>query len=221
MNDKNEQEKISHQSYGQITFSRVSSRPPQTFYGSELPQDHYIQMRVYNSEINRTLTKDWHFPKSIPLIQVRMSSNQFAELLTSLNVGSGVPCTIEMINKMPVEEYPAHESRKEFVHRKFEDRMKEFTKTLRDKQNLVRELTAKKTLSKADQQTLNSTVEWLTQEVESNIPFFAKCFQETMDVVVNEAKSEIENAIQHKVSMLGLEELHKQQKLFLSETQTK
>jgi hypothetical protein len=218
MNESNEEERLTHPSYGQISFSRVTCNPAQPFYGSELPQDHYITMKVHNSEINRTLTKDWHFAKSIPLIQIRMSSNQFAEMLTSLNVGSGVPCTIEMINKVPVEEYPAYESRKEFVHRKFEDRMKEFAETLKEKQLRVKELTAKKTLSKENQRELNFLVEWLTQEVASNIPFFAKCFQETMDVVVNEAKSEIENAIQHKVTMLGLEELHKQNALLNNKT---
>jgi len=34
-----------------------------------------------------------------------------------------------------------------------------------------------------------------------------------MDTVVYEAKTEVENAIQHKINVLGLSELHKQQKL--------
>jgi hypothetical protein len=50
-------------------------------------------------------------------------------------------------------------------------------------------------------------------EIEKNIPFFATCFQETMDKVVHEAKLEVENAIQHKISALGLNALHEQNKL--------
>jgi hypothetical protein len=53
-------------------------------------------------------------------------------------------------------------------------------------------------------------MDWITQEVSSNIPFFGKCFQETMDEIVHEAKLEVENAIQHKINTLGLQELHKQ-----------
>ena len=132
-----------------------------------------------------------------------------------MNQGSGVPCTIERINKIAVETYPKTESRKEFVHRKFKDRMKEFANTLKEKQNRVKELTAKKTLSKEDQKELNWTVEWLTQEVASNIPFFAECFQETMDEVVLDAKTEIENAIQHKITTLGLNALHEQNNLLI------
>ena len=216
MNEEKEKENHTHPSYGQIRFSRVNGGGVK-FYGSELPQDHFIEMEVKQSKIERSLTRDWHFTSGEPLIQIRMTANQFSEMITSLNQGSGVPCTIQMLNKQGVEKYPAMESRKEFVHRKFEDRMKEFAVTLKAKQALVKELTAKKTLSKEDQKQLNWAVDWVMQETTSNIPFFAKCFQETMDVVVNEAKSEIENAIQHKISTLGLNELHKQNNLLLNE----
>ena len=62
---------------------------------------------------------------------------------------------------------------------------------------------------------LQMHLEWLTGEVESNIPFFAKCFQETMDKVVFEAKTEVENAIQHKINVIGLNALHEQNKLLI------
>ena len=51
------------------------------------------------------------------------------------------------------------------------------------------------------------------KEVTSNIPFFAKCFQGTMDEVVMDAKTEVENAIQHKINTLGLNALHEQNRL--------
>jgi hypothetical protein len=61
--------------------------------------------------------------------------------------------------------------------------------------------------------SLQLHLDWLTTEIERNIPFFMECFQETADLVVQEAKSEVENAIQHKINILGLTELHKQNKL--------
>jgi len=203
-----ERENHKHESFGQISFSRISGRT--NFYGSELEQDHYIDMEVYASEVERDLTQDWYYARGLPLIKVRMSSGQFSELITNLNIGTGTTCTIEMVNEKYVQELPFQESRKEFVHRKFEDRMKEFAIELRKRQKVAKTIIAKKTLSKDDMRTLQQHVDWLTQEVESNIPFFAKCFQETMDEVIQEAKLEVENAIQHKISVLGLTELHKQ-----------
>lgn len=211
------EENHKHPSFGQISFSRVSCNPSQNFYGSELPQDHYMTMEVSNSEIVRDLSVDRYHTIGVPLIRVRMSSGQFAEMITSLNRGSGTCCTVERLGVNKVDELPIQESRKEFVHRKFEDRMKMFADTIREKQTKAKELVKKKTLSKQDIHDLTHHIEWLTGEVERNIPFFAKCFQETMDEVVFEAKTEVENAIQHKISVLGLNALHEQQNLLLTE----
>ncbi|MGE5052053.1 MAG: hypothetical protein ACM3KI_11165 [Bacillota bacterium] len=206
-----EKERFKHESFGQIKFSRVNGKA--NFYGSELEQTHYISMEVSPSEIERDLSQDWYYTHGLPHISIRMSSGQFAELITSLNNGSGVPCTIESIGSKQMQPLPLQESRKEFVHRKFEERMKMFAETIRNEQIKAKELIKKKTLSKEDMRSLQHHIEWLTGEVERNIPFFAKCFQETMDEIVYEAKTEVENAIQHKINMLGLNELHKQNKL--------
>lgn len=209
---KRDDELHSHPSFGQVQFNRVSGGST-NFYGSELPQDHYITLTITNSKIERSLTRDWYFNEGEDLIKVRMSSGQFSELITSMNIGQGVPCTIERLKGEKVPPLPEQEGRKEFVHRKFEDRMKQFADSIREDKNKAKEIIKKKTLSKADIHDLSIYLEHLTTEIESNIPFFAKCFQETVDEVVFEAKTEVENAIQHKISVLGLDALHEQQKL--------
>lgn len=207
-----EREKFKHESFGQLSFSRVNCTPPAKFYGSQLDQSHYIQLTLSSSEVDRDLSKEWYFAKKT-LVKVRMSSGQFAEMITSLNSGSGTPCTIEVMDSKPVLPLPSQESRKEFTHRKFEDRMKMFANSIRENKNKAQEIVKKKTLSKQDIHELTHQLEWLTQEIESNIPFFAKCFQENMDEIVFEAKTEVENAIQHKINVLGLDALHEQNKL--------
>jgi len=207
-----ERETHKHESFGQIYFGRVTSSKDTHFYGSELPQSNYITMEVKRSQINRDLGRDWYFANDL-LLKIRMSSGQFAEMITSLNNGDGVPCTLEYADKSNVAPLPLQESRKEFVHRKFEDRMKEFANGIRENKNKAKDIVKKKTLSKQDIHDLTRHLEWLTTEIENNIPFFAKCFQETMDEVVHEAKTEVENAIQHKINVLGLDALHQQQNL--------
>src|SRR4030042_22678 len=197
-----ERETYTHSSYGQLGFSRVQGHA--RFYGSELEQDHYIEMILHSSEVDRDLDKDWYHNKN-RLVKVRMTSGQFSEMITSLNY-EGTPCTIEWLQGK-IEDLPPVENRKEFVHRKFQDRMEKFAKSIRNRQLQAKELIKKKTLSKDDMLSLQHHIEWLTTEVENNIPFFAKCFQETMYEVVFEAKLEIESAIQHKITILGLESL--------------
>jgi hypothetical protein len=203
-------ERHTHESYGQIRFSRVQGRA--NFYGSELQQDHFITLEIDKSELDRGLSSEHHFAKE-NIIKLRMTAGQFSELITSMNMGSGVPCTLERYDGKMTQPLPEIENRKQFVHRKFDDRMKEFAKELKDKQEKAFKLIAKKTLSKADQEELNFHIQRMTQEISSNIPFFGKCFQENIDEMVFEAKLEIENAITHKVSHLGLKALHEENRL--------
>jgi len=204
-------ERYTHPAFGQILFSRITGT--EDFYGSELTQDNYIQMEIHASEVERDLSQDWYYTVGIPIIRLRMSAGQFSEMITSMNHGTGVCCTLEYIQGKKVQKLDKQESRKEFVHRRFEERMKEFAHTLREKQTEAKEIVKKKTLTKDDVHKLMLHLDWLTAEIASNIPFFAKCFQETMDEVVFEAKLEVENAIQHKINVLGLEKLHEQNDL--------
>jgi hypothetical protein len=210
----NDSEIIQHESFGKISFSRIQTTG-ETFYGSELKQSHYIQMEIHESEVKRDLSKEWFYTRGKMLARIRMTSGQFSELITSLNQGSGVPCTVEVIDGKVKEKLPKIMNRKEFVHNKFKERMTDFAKSIAEKQLKAKELVKKKTLSKQDIQDLTRHIDWLTQEVKSNIPYFAECFQEIMDEVVLEAKKEVENAIQHKINVLGLTELHKQNNLIL------
>ena len=207
-----EKERYSHKAFGQLAISRVNGKA--NFYGSELEQDHYISIEVNQSEVERDLSRDWYFNTGkLPLLRVRMSAIQFSEAITSFNQGGGIPCTIEMVDSKPVDKMPEQESRKEFVHRKFRDRMKMFADSIRENQQKAQAIVKKKTLSKQDVFDLNHKLEWLTIELERNIPYFIECFQDTADQVVNEAKLEVENAIQNKINMLGLDALHEQNKL--------
>ena len=124
-----ETERHTHESFGQISFTRTVGGNT-NFYGSELPQDHYISLEIHHSEIERELTQDRYYNKG-QILRLRMSSGQFSELITSMNSGTGIPCTIERLQGKKIESIPVLESRKDFVHRKFEDRMKEFAVKLK------------------------------------------------------------------------------------------
>jgi len=58
---------------------------------------------------------------------------------------------------------------------------------------------------------MKHTFEYLTQEIESNIPFFEERFEEQMDKTVTEGKAEIENFITHAIQTTGLNALQNDQ----------
>lgn len=209
-----EKEIIKHESFWKISFNRTTGGWYR-FYWSELQQDNFITMSVSTAETHKNLTSEYHYPND-QLIQIRMTSGQFSELITSLNTWSWVPCTIERFNWKWVESLPEIENKKEFVHRKFWDRMKEFSKRIESNKNQAIEIIKKKTLSKDDISKLITNLDFLEQEITQNIPFFTKQFQEVTDEVVYEAKLEVENAIQHRISVLWLEALHEKNQLLIN-----
>lgn len=194
---------ITHESFGKISFSKVSSSGGRQFYGSNLKQSHYIEMEIHSSTMERSITSE-HYHQDKRLSRVRMTTAQFSELVSSINRGSGVCCTIEQIGEKIMQPLPEIDNRKKYIQNEFAERMKNFQKKLSDKQLLVNDLSKKKTLNKSDAELLKSTMSWITQEITSNLPYLSTCFEESMESVVIESKLEIENFIESKTKNLNL-----------------
>lgn len=201
------EEVLTHESFGQISFSRVNGRV-ENFYGSEIPQNDYIELTISNSQLKRDLTQDWYYPKN-DLIRVKMTSAQFAELITSLNFSNGVPCTIDYFNSERIPSFKV-ENRKDLVQRQFKEKIKEFSNVVRNNKNEILNIIQKKTLSKSDVNSISNLIIQLAQEIESNIPFYLECFQESLDKMETESKIETENAVLHKITSLGMKILKEQ-----------
>lgn len=94
MNDKLFENKETHPSYAQLQISRVTSGKRVPLYGTSNQCRETIRISISKSELNRDLNRSWHFPKE-ELIEVEMSPSQFAEAITSLNLGGGTTVTIK------------------------------------------------------------------------------------------------------------------------------
>ena len=140
------------------------------------------------------------------LFRVKMSPVQFAELLTTQN-GAGVPVTIERMNGERVEQLEYVEDKRQATARQFRERMDEFLKRIKERQEKAEEVIGKKSLSKNDQQQLRNLISSVIQEVELNMPFFVTCFDEEMEKVVLDAKAEIHAAITHTIVQAGIKAL--------------
>ena len=81
--------------YGMLSFSRVSGGDPNLF-GSSVEHDHKISLVLKRGEVSRDLNSDWYMGNET-LFEVEMSYSQFAELISSMNVGDGVPVTIRHV----------------------------------------------------------------------------------------------------------------------------
>lgn len=203
-----------HESFGMLNFSRVSSGKPTHLFGSSIPHNETIRLKISPGMVERNLHSDWYMAgNGHPFIEVEMSHSQFSESITSMNMGSGIPVTIRRINGKGVAE-------QEFVNKRiqFEE---EFSSTLKDMKNKMNELvinaeeilTNKKSITKGDKEVILNEITSLKSSLSSTLPFIFSLFNEQMDKTVMESKAEVEAFTTGKINSLGLEKLEDLKKI--------
>lgn len=209
-----EREKITHPSFGMIGFTRTQCGGNVPLFGSELAGDSYIELVIQPAEMERDLSNDWFYGRGRGgnyHAKVRMTPVQFSELITNMNVGDGVPCTVIEVKGEKIEQRATYESKKDATHRQFRTSMNAFANGLMEDKKNIDAICKKAAPAKKDFQEVANLASHMIQEITSNLPFFMKTFQEAADKVVVEAKAEVEAAILHKILKMGIEAFSKEQ----------
>lgn len=194
--------KTSHPSYGTLAFSRRTGGATPLF-GSSIEHRDIIAMTLYHADITRGFHRDSIYGGRA-IAEVEMSYSQFAEAITSMNMGSGVPVTIrwtEKDGKIPPCDFV---SKREQFTDEFKEKRKKATE---DAHQLIKDVTElfsqKKTLTKADKDAILNKLHHLNMDIGCNMDFIADQFNEQMDKTVMEAKGEIEAFMQNKVNSIA------------------
>lgn len=193
-----------HPAFGMLGFSRVTGGD-RTLFGSSIKHNDRIMLVIKRAEEERSLHSDRYFGKSGKIIEVEMSYSQFAEAITAMNVGDGVPCTIRYTEKdgyIPMIS-ENNSKRQQFVN--------EFSRTIRKAMDQVQDvvteiqntLDTKKTLGVKDRKELVSKLQQVKYNIGCNLDFCADQFNEQMDKTVSEAKGEIEAFCQNKINSIA------------------
>jgi hypothetical protein len=191
-----------HPSYGLLQIHRVSGGARQLF-GSSIDHGQSIMLRIARAESRRDLAHTWYYDYE-RVIEVEMSPAQFAEAITSLNCGVGVPCTIRRHTGEDIPDPVVPSVRQQHVD-EFKAVMRELVDKLNAGTEQARELLQKKSLTKADREAILATLDQVYRSVGSNAPFIHSSFDEAMDKTVTEAKAEVDAFFTNAVTTLGLQ----------------
>lgn len=162
-----------------------------------------MRLTLKRCELHRSDCHYDHFHGREVLFEVEMSPAQFAELISSPNIGDGVPVTIKWLNGEGPVEAPPFENKRIQFEKEFEQKAREISQTLKKLADRAKELLAKPSLLKKDREELNGLIEQITRETRENIPFLQTMFNEQMDKTV----TEVENFVANMVASLGIDEL--------------
>lgn len=197
-----------HPAMAMVSFTRCQGS--KNLFGSSIEQQHFIQLRIKTASVERELSNDWYHSDCRDLIEVSLTPNQFAELLTSMNVGDGVPCTLNEFNGEHFS-FPKMESKGSQFKREIRDAVKKtvghMTTAVKDLENL---LDRAKPLTKAEKAEVIDKIHSLHKLTEDSLPFILNQFQEQMDKSVVEAKAAVDTFITHTITKTGLTTLKDQ-----------
>ena len=208
-----------HPSYCVVGLSRTNSNGGRPFFGASVKPNSYVSLKIKKARIERNLNSDW-INGGETLIEVHLTEAQFAEAITSLNMGSGTPATLFQIGGHRIPEPP-------FMG-KVEQHSKEFANTMSDlasKLDLNLEkakaiINSDKPISKKERDALTGIIASVMQEIKSNIPFYEQQFVEQMDKTIHEAKMQIDQHLTQKATALGIPMVRQEDILSIEENGT-
>lgn len=197
-----EEKRTKHPSYGTVGFSRVMRSGETALFGTDIKHSNTIRLVIREAELIRHLNRDDYFGNK-EIIEVEMSYYQFADAITSLNQGTGVPCTIRWREGVgQIEECP-FESKKEIFNREFSEHLGVTNEKANSLIENTLELLEKKSLTKADREELIRRLTNLKAEINGNSEFVLKQFTRTTEQITTDSKAEIEAFVQNKINIIA------------------
>lgn len=187
-----------HPAFAQIAAYRVNGNT--NLYGSEFRHNAYMVIKVSRSELHRNLHRDWHFDRD-EIIEVALSEAQWATLVSSPNVGTGVPCTLQRLNRELVPGLPDPQSRVDQFKTELREKLAKSIDHIKDAIAGIDDAN----LPKAKAATLKGTFNHVLMELQSNLPFVADSFDEHMENTVESAKQEVHGYMTGLLQRAGLD----------------
>ena len=201
-----EEIKQEHPSQIQVSFSRCQSSHPVSFYGSDIGCNSYIILEIKTSVKTRRLSNDYYFPDKI-ILRARLSPNQFAELLTTMNTMGGVPATLEYFYLNGLQEgripEPIHKDKVEIFKKEIELDAQQVFVSIND---LTKEINDLK-ISNKQKDNLVKKISGLKSLFTSTLPFVIEQAKEQVDKIVTAGKSAIDSFYTGVINRLGIEAL--------------
>lgn len=206
-----------HPAFGLAVFSRYSiGGAKHRLFGSSIDSINAISLSIRRCEVQHNLGSDHYFDRG-ELIEINMTEAQFATLLTTMNVGSGVPVTINHFNGQKMPDLPESKVEAVKIREKFHSNMAKWKKQLNATTGEIDAILVKKgALNQEEKKRINELTSSLVEQIKGHSSFLVDMFNESVNGAVSEAKAEVESFINSAIQRTGLEALRGQAKKLLA-----
>lgn len=211
--------KQSHPSFGVIGVSRITGK--QSLFDSDVVHGHFIEITVQEAEKISTGFTQEHVHGKNRLLQIRLSFAQFAQMITTQNVGDGTPCTIHYAKGDEQEPYatrwggrPEPPDPKPFIdkfHQVGRDRAQMILDSIETASAMLKNIfEGDVNPTKANLRVAVEAMASAKQNVKSNLPYLMECLDEELEHKLSNAVTEFESFVAGSLQEKGLEVLREQ-----------
>lgn len=196
-----------HPSFANLYIGRSYCSGKRALYGSSIKHSDIITLKISPSYIGRSLHNDHYYVDTQSYIEIEMSQAQFAQAITSLNMGDGIPVTLRRLNGQYIEECPFEDKRTQFDTEFSTDMNTTVQKFDNDIKEIESILAQKRSLTKVDKEKILAAVHNVQRILGSDMPFLFSQFNKQMEKTVTEAKAEVEGHIRSRMDDLAMQNL--------------
>lgn len=213
---RDKKQRYDHPSYGMISFTRLGGGSSGPLFGSELDRHHsVIRLTVREGHSQHDLGHDFYSAAGgKEIVRVDFSAAQFVALITTMNIGDGVPGTLRsrIDVKGPIEDPPDIGSELDRAQQYTDDSMANTRERAERAQELCREIFSNKRRGKhkptpEQGHEAFELLHKLSQEITDNMAFYVRQMTEAVDKKVVHAKAEIDASVTLMLQRLGLQKL--------------
>lgn len=189
-----------HPAYGMIGARRCYGGSSHLF-GSDIVHRAFVDVTIQEAQLHRTLGQDW--PQATKeLVRIRLSEAQWATFVSSLNVGDGVPCTLDRVGGVRRAGIPPRREADVF---RAEERTRHREMATRVRDALVFVETELKGVAKKKVKRVTDVLYNIAMDLDENEAYRQRTFEEHMETTVEKAKIEVNAYVTQALQRVGLD----------------
>lgn len=205
--------RLEHDAFGVIKLFRTQvGGAGCTLFGSDLRHQQVVSIEIHRADETRVHNTD-RITSEECIVRFQMSEAQWAQHVSSIGCGTGVPLTLERAPArgtpiMPMPDIQAR-AKRDLHEAEFLEMGRRASKGVCDVQNRLSEFLkpGAKSPSKKDLEALLSELRHAGEQFEGNMDYANKSFQEEIENTVQAAKTEIETFAGNLAMRVGFDAL--------------
>lgn len=181
-----------HPAFGKVQVSRVQGSFP-NLAGVDYEHSGAIQFTVSEADISIDGDRT-HFFEGKHIMRWAMTEVQFAQMISTLNVGDGTPITLEYVRDgamQAVPPLPKHMHGLEELEQVAADSLKHSVERLRDMHRRMVDMAAAGSIKKGDFNELVEDMRMAVQDQETNLPWRMEQVKKNIAKAADRTKQEV------------------------------